>query len=79
MEQGAVCTFYSCFEVWIFVKHFHLLFPVKIISPVGNHFFEVSGIEAIVEAAVFQWIGVAGSVNALMKVLLTKDRLLSYY
>lgn len=79
IQQGGVCTFDFCFEVWIFVKHCHLLFPVKLVSPVGNHSLEIGGIEAILEAAILQRISVAGSVNALMKVLLNKNMLLSCY
>lgn len=31
-------TFNLSFEVWIFVEDVHLFFPVKLISPVRNHF-----------------------------------------
>lgn len=68
-----MCTFYFGFEVWILVKHLHLLFPVKCVSPIGNHFLEMCGVESILEAAIFQRISIAGSVNALMKVLLSKS------
>lgn len=64
--------------MWILVKHRHLLPPVKLMSPVGNHFLEMSGIEAILEVAIFQRINVAGSVNALMKVLLNKALITSH-
>lgn len=49
----AACTFYFSFEVWILVKHCHLLLPVKLMSPIGNHFFEINGVEAILKATVF--------------------------
>lgn len=63
-------TFNFSFVVWIFVKNCHLLLPVKLIFPVWNHFLEVGGIEAIVEGATFQRIGVTASINALVEVLL---------
>lgn len=74
-----MCTFDFCFEVWILVKHCHLLFPVKLISPVGNHLLQISGIEAILEDTILQRISEAGSVNALMKVLFNKKMLMSCY
>lgn len=63
-------TFNFSFVVWIFVKNCHLLLPVKLVFPVWNHFLEVSGIEAIVEGATFQRIGVPASINAPVEVLL---------
>lgn len=72
-HRMAVCTFYSGFKVWISVEHCHLTFPVKLMSPVRNHFLQISRIEAIVEAAVFQRISVSCSVDALMKVLFNKS------
>lgn len=61
--------------MWIFVQHCHLLFPVKLVSPIGNHFLEIFGIKAILEVGVLQGIGVAGPVDALMKVLLSDSKL----
>lgn len=74
-----MCTFYSGFEMWIFVKHCHLLFPVKLVSPIGNHFLEIYGIKAILEVGVLQGIGVAGLVDALMKVLLSDSKLAFFF
>lgn len=74
-----MCTFYFGFEMWIFVKHCHLLFPVKLVSPIGSHFLEIFGIKAILEVGVLQGIGVAGPVDALMKVLLNDSELVFIY
>lgn len=49
---GAVATFYSGFKMGIFVKHCHLLFPVKLMSPVRNHFLEIARVKTIVKAGV---------------------------
>lgn len=70
-------TFDFSFVVWIFVKNCHLLLPVELVFPVWNHFLEVSGIEAILEGATLQRIGVTASINALVEVLLN-DMSLSY-
>lgn len=64
--------------MWIFVKHCHLLFPVKFLSPIGNHFLEICGIKAILEVGALQGISVAGPVDALMKVLLNDSELVFF-
>lgn len=38
----------------------------------------MSGIEAVLEGTIFQWIGVTSSVNALMEVLLNSMSLSNY-
>lgn len=73
-----MCTFYFGFEMWIFVKHCHVLFPVKLMSPIGNHFLEILGIKAILEVGVLQGISVAGPVDALVKVLLNDSELVFF-
>lgn len=53
IQRWALCTLYFGLEVWIFVELCHLLFPVKLVPPIGNHLLEISGIEAILEATIF--------------------------
>lgn len=72
-------TFNFGFEMWIFVKHCHLLFPVKLVSPIGNHFLQIFGIKAILEVGVLQGISVASPVDALMKVLLNASELVFFF
>ena len=55
--------------MWVLVQDSNLFFPVELIPPIGNYLLEVGGIEAILKAAIFQRICVAGSVNTFMKVL----------
>lgn len=47
-------TFNLGLEMGVLVEDLHLLPPVKLIPPVGHHFPQVVGVEAIVEAAALQ-------------------------
>lgn len=47
-------TFDLGLEVRVLVEDLHLLPPVKLVPPVGHHFLQVVGVEAIVEAAALQ-------------------------
>lgn len=47
-------TFNLGLEVRELVENVHLLPPVKLVPPVGHHFLQVVGVEAIVEAAALQ-------------------------
>ena len=47
-------TFNIDFEVGVLVELVNLSPPIKVILPVGDHFLQVVGVEAIVKLAVLQ-------------------------
>lgn len=52
------------FEVRILVNHLHLLFPVKLVPPIRDHLSKIVRVEAIIKAAILQWIREACLINA---------------
>lgn len=62
-------TFNGGVEVGVFVQHFHLLAPVKLIPPVGHHLPQVGGVEAVVEGGSFHVRCEAEPIQALVQIL----------
>ena len=64
-----LCTIYLGLEVGILVQYGNLLFPVKLIPPIGHHPLEMGGVESVLEAGILQGFCVACLVNAIIKIL----------
>lgn len=62
-------TFNGGVKVGIFVQHFHLLAPVKLIPPVVHHLPQVAGVEAVVEGGSFHVRCEAEPIQALVEIL----------
>lgn len=57
------------FEVRVLVDHLHLLFPVKLVPPVGHHVFKIGRVESIMKTAVLKWVCVTCLIDASVQIL----------